>query len=298
MIEGLYGAHDLATDLGHDLLYDAMAQFQVQIDPDHDLHREVLSLKVLTEEPDVFQLATNMLAVSKSQGFCAFKGKAAKDILKLDDEVIASFETRLKEMFTSHKGERKVKVRHFRDGDAINFIVYHEERQKAELIFDAGNGSTEVNPLIFRPVRQDVLTYMPNVGKIEIETRTEKDRDAMRKTFGEVCLEDSNFFEETDSEKILNLSVLQKRDFSFDPDDGHHVTLTELTFQPRQAHIPRFTVSSRNVFETLETNDLRETLETWPIKSAKIKIHFAPNDRGKTICLSGTNKISFNRSSR
>lgn len=131
MIEGLYKAHDLSTKQGHEILSDAMDQNGINLDPDHELHVQVLALKLLNEDKATFDFATNMWTISKVDKFVTFKGKGPKEIPYLEDETIRRFETELKALFAAHEGERKVLVRHFKDGEAVNFIVYHEERKKA-----------------------------------------------------------------------------------------------------------------------------------------------------------------------
>lgn len=68
------------------------------------------------------------------------------------------------------------------------------------------------------------------MGKIEIETATEKDRNAMRRSFGKVCLGDDDFFEDKGSEELINFKVLQELDFAFDVDPGDQAALTDTIF--------------------------------------------------------------------
>ena len=128
MIEGIYKAHDLSSKHGHEILFDAMDQLRVNVDPEHELHVQVLALKLLNEDPTAFELATNLWTISKVDKFVSFKGREPKDIPPLEDATIREFETQLRAMFAEHKGDRQVLVRHFKDGEAVNFIVYHEER--------------------------------------------------------------------------------------------------------------------------------------------------------------------------
>ncbi len=296
MIEGIYKAHDLSTTHGHEILFDAMDQLRVNIDPEHELHVQVLALKLLVEDPTAFQLATNIWTVSKVDKFVTFKGREPKEIPPLENEIIHQFEKQLREMFAQHKGDRKVLIRHFKDNEAVNFIVYHEERKKAELTFHDETGEQTVDPLIFRPARQDFLSYLPNMGKIEIETATQKDRDAMRKAFGKVCLDDEDFFEDAGSEELNNFNVLQEQDFAFDVETGNQAFLTEVYFSVNQIGEPKFRIKSKDVFETLHRQQLLSCFRSANIREAKVKILFPGNRRGKTITLSGTNKIAFNRS--
>jgi hypothetical protein len=296
MVEGIYKAHDLSTKHGHEIIFDAMDQLCANIDPEHELHVQVLALKLLVEDPVAFELATSIWTISKVDKFVTFKGKEPKEIPELEDDTIRLFEDELKTMFAAHKGDRKVLIHHFKDGKAVNFIVYHEERKKAELTFQTDTGQQMVDPLIFRPVRQDFLTYLPNAGKIEIETPTEKDRDAMRKSFGKVCLSDEDFFEEDGSEELLNFKVLQEQEFAFDLEDGDQAFLAEAYFSTNQMNAPKFRITSKDVLDTLRRENLLQTFQQSSIREAKIKIIFNGTRRGKTITLSGTNKIAFNRS--
>lgn len=295
MMAVLHEVNDMCTPSGEQAMSEAEATHRVVLDPDNQLHREAHALKLRTEYPDTFGLAQDMWVTSKFKNIYSFKGRSAKEIPTLDDTMIDSFSRRLEEMFHSNNKRWRVKVRHFRDGDAVNFLVYHDEMPKSYLTLDE---KRSVQTGRFLPARQDLITYMPNVGKIEIETGSKKDREAMRRAFGEVCLGDPEFFEEKGADRLLNYAVLQNPDFEFTTHPHVFAALQEVSFFLNDAEGARITVKSSDVYETLRKSGQLELFRTANIGSAKIKIIFPENKRGKLIELSSTNKISFTRSSR
>jgi hypothetical protein len=169
---------------------------------------------------------------------------------------------------------------------------------KAEIQLQEDGTTLTVQPLIFRPARQDFISYFPSEGKIQIDNPSEKERESMRKAFGEVCLGDADFFEEEGSDATVDLTALASPDFDFQLDDGDSAKLTKIIYKLHQEHAPTFSVRSKDVFSTLETNGMRAALEDADIQSAKIKLVLPGNRRGKTITLKPPNRLSFNRSTQ
>ena len=297
MLEGIYRAYDLSTKQGHEILFDALEQSGVQIPGVHSLHVEVLALRVYSEFPQVFEMAYDFLTVSRVDRFTMFRGKDAKVL----EEVEANtewFEKALRKAFAVRKGTEKVLVKRFIDGDVQNFIVYHEERIRAVLEMKDKGETVDIQPLIFRPVKQDFIAYFPRFGKIEIESTTKRDTSILRTTFGKVFLGDEEFFDSKESETLIDLERLKDPAFEFELESGHQAALTDIRCQFGEKDAHRVEFNSKNVFQTLDTVKFREVLPDARLTSAKIKIVFPECRRGKTVTLSDTNKISFNRSTR
>ncbi|MDQ8184286.1 hypothetical protein [Pelagicoccus sp. SDUM812002] len=297
MLEGIYRAYDLSTKQGQEILMDALEQFGVEIPGVHSLHVEVLALRVLSEFPEVFEVAYDTLTVSRVDKFTMFRGKEARELEALE-EGTERFAKALRKAFAVRKGTEKVLVKRFTDGDVQNFIVYHEERVQAVLEMKENGETIDIQPLIFRPVKQDFIAYFPRFGKIEIESTTKRDTSILRTTFGKVFLDDPEFFDSEESETLINLERLKDPAFVFDLESGHYASLTDVRcqFGGKEAH--RVDFNSKDVFQTLEKLNLRPSLGEARLASAKIKIVFPECRRGKTVTLSDSNKISFNRSTR
>ena len=294
LLESLYMAYDLCTERGHEDLVAACVECGYSPDGNGELPVECLSLKVRTENEDAFTLAYDRYNLWRAERFTIFRGKSSASIT---DASAASnaFQTKLAELFRDHKNSDRVLVRHYQEGAYTNFIVYHEKRVKAELIFKGTRTRPKVSPTILRPAQQDFISYNNKTGQVEIEAGFEKEETTLRKAFAECCLKDEDFFDSPGSADRINLARIADDDFDMPVDEDHSAFLAELHFNIKQTHGPSFMVRSKNVMETLEKNNLRKRLAGGTIRRAVFKIMFPDDRRGKRIELSGTNKIKFKR---
>ncbi len=295
LFEGLYRAHDLCTERGHEDLVAACQEIpDYDPDPTGDLPVECLSLKVRTEREEAFNLAYDRNTLWSAERFSIFRGSAAKAIADVP-AAASRFQQRLAEVFKADKKSDRVLVRHYQEGPYTTFIVYHEKRTTVELIFKGTKTRPRVSPTVLRPAQQDFISYNQETGQVEIEARFESEQAALRKSFGECCLGDTDFFEGEDAANRLNLAKIAEPDFGMDVDDEHTAALVELHFTLKQQHAPSFVVRSKNVLETLEKNDLRKRIAGATIRRAVFKITFPDDGRGKRVELAGTNTVKFRR---
>jgi len=294
LLESLYMAYDLCTERGHEDLVPACDECSYSPNGNGELPVECLSLKVRTENEDAFTLAYDRYNLWRAERFTIFSGKSAAGIVDAD-AASSAFQAKLAEIFKDHKNSDRVLVRHYQEGAYTNFIVYHEKRVKAELIFKGTRMRPKVSPTILRPAQQDFISYNNETGQLEIEAGFEKEETALRKAFAECCLKDEDFFDSPGSSDRLNLARIAEDDFEMPVDEDHSAFLAELHFNIKQTHGPSFVVRSKNVMETLEKNYLRKRLAGGTIRRAVFKIMFPDDRRGKRIELSGTNKVKFKR---
>ncbi len=297
MVEALYQAYDLSTKQGHELMGEAIDQNQLTLPGLHDVSREVLALRLHIENPVTFTLATNLLFASQVDKFVSYKGKEPRAVADVAADVV-DFRAKLGELFVNRKGTDKIVVQHFTDGDALNFIVYHERRMTAELELKLNGAAVYVKSRSFRPARQDFIAYYPKTGRLEIETPIPKERDLMRTAFAVSFLKDEGFFSGPGSEVALRLQKLTEPGFAFSVDEGHYVALREITFKLPQNPAPTFTIKSKNAFTTLNLNRLRDTFAGATVKAALISIAFGEGKRPKRVELSSSNTLSFSRATR
>ena len=294
LLESLYMAYDLCTERGHEDLVSACDECSYSPNGNGELPVECLSLKVRTENEDAFTLAYDRYNLWRAERFTIFSGKSAAGIVDTS-AASSALQAKLAEIFKDHKNSDRVLVRHYQEGAYTNFIVYHEKRVKAELIFKGTRMRPKVSPTILRPAQQDFISYNNETGQLEIEAGFEKEETALRKAFAECCLKDEDFFDSPGSSDRLNLARIAEDDFEMPVDEDHSAFLAELHFNIKQTHGPSFVVRSKNVMETLEKNYLRKRLAGSTIQRAVFKIMFPDDRRGKRIELSGTNKIKFKR---
>jgi hypothetical protein len=295
-MEGLYRAYDLSNDRGHE---DLIAACQCQPDPYYPdpsgvLPVECLSLKVRTENEEAFNLAYDRCAMHQAERFSVFQGEAGRTISNVR-AATEQLERKLSAVFKDDKNSDRVLVRQYQEGAYTNFIVYHEKRTQAMLVFKGSRIKPKVSPTVFRPAQQDFVSYNSETGQIEIEARFEKEESALRKSFAECCFGEAELFEKPEAAQQLKLEVISCEEFTPEVDDGDSVALIELHFKLKQKHGPAFVVRSQNVLETLELNHMRKRLSNASISKAVFKIKFPDDGRGKRVEISGMNKISFKR---
>jgi len=295
LVEGLYQAYDLCTTDGHEALVAACAGL-AGYDPDIDgaLHVECLSLKVLTERPEAFELAYAHNSLTQAQRFTIVRGKVARAITD-PSAAAARFEAKMREVFKGDKKSDRVLVRQYQEGNRTNFVVYHERRTKAELTFGGTKSRPRIAPKVFRPAQQDFVSYDHTAGQVEIETRFEKEETSIRQGFAECCLGDAEFFEDEGAASRLVLDKIAEPGFELRVKGRDLASLVDLRFTLPQTHGPSFAVRSKNVLSTLEKNGLRSQLGPSMIQRATFKIVFPDDARGKRVELSGVNSVKFNR---
>lgn len=295
MMEGLYQCYDLATDVGHEYLANACNTFRpYNPDPNGDLPVECLALKVWTDHQDAFNLAYAEYSFGNAQRFSIFVGKDAT-ALKHVMQRAAKFQERLAKDFQEHKKSERVLVRHYEEGVRTNFVVYHEKRTEAKLIFKGSKTTPKVVSTVYRPLQQDFISYNGHTGQIDIEARFANEEEKLRQCFAESFFGDKEHFDGDEAADCLALGEIAKPTFAIDLPDEVVGALVELHFALAQEQGPLFKVKSKNMLRTLDLNGLRRKLDPKKIRCAVINLRFADEKRAKRVELIGSNKIKFNR---
>ncbi len=293
-MEGLYRAYDLSNERGHEDLIAACRDHNYEPDPDGKLPVECLSLKVRAENEDAFNLAYDRCTLHQAERFSVFQGEAGMAIADVP-AATERLQQRLSALFKNDKKSDRVLVRQYQEGAYTNFIVYHEKRTQAMLVFQGSRIKPKVSPTVLRPAQQDFISYNNKTGQVEIEARFEKEGGTLRKSFAECCFGDAELFEKPESAQKFTLGVIAREDFALDVDEGDSAALLELYFKLKQKHEPAFVVRSKDVLDTMKLNYHRKRLAGATIQKAVFKIGFPDERRGKRVELSGTNKIAFKR---
>ena len=295
MMEGLYRAHDLSSERGHEDLIAACRDYDIDPDPGGQLPVECLSLKVLTENEEAFDLAYDRNTLWHAERFSIFRGKSAKAIP--DPAAVAAQ--------VPGEAGRSVQGGQGQRPRARPAVPGRDLRQLHRLPREADQGRARVHraeepgkgscPRSWRPAQQDFISYNHETGQVDIEARFEHEETALRKHFAECCLGDAEFFESPEAGQRLNLTRITESDFSMPVNEDHTAELVELQFSLMQQHGPSFVVRSKNVLETLDKNYLRKRLAGGTIRRAVFKLGFPDDRRGKRVELSGSNKVKFKR---
>jgi hypothetical protein len=188
-------------------------------DPGGVLPVECLSLKVRTENEDAFNLAYDRCAMHQAERFSVFQGEAGQSIADVK-AATEQLQEKLSAVFKGDKNSDRVLVRQYQEGAYTNFIVYHEKRTQAMLVFKGSRIKPKVSPTVLRPAQQDFVSYNSETGQVEIEARFEKEESALRKSFAECCFGDPELFEKPEAAQKFTLDAIACEDFALEVDDG------------------------------------------------------------------------------
>jgi hypothetical protein len=270
-MDGLCRAYDLSTERGHEDLVASCRDHTYEPDPGGELPVECLSLKVRTENEEAFNLAYDRCAMHQAERFSVFQGEAGRSIVDVKTATDL-LQGKLSAVFKGDKNSDRVLVRQYQEGAYTNFIVYHEKRTQAMLVFKGSRVKPKVSPTVLRPAQQDFVSYNSETGQVEIEARFEKEESILRKSFAEYCFGDAELFEKPEAAQKFTLGAIACEDFALDVDEGDSAALIELHFKLKQKHGPSVIIRSKNVLETLELNHLRKRLSGATIQKAVFKI--------------------------
>jgi hypothetical protein len=288
----LYRVWDLCDEIGHEYLVAACDRQRPKYNPDPTgtLPVEGVSLIVRIEREEVFNLAYDMRNFRHAERFNLYQGKKGKQITKLG-EVTKRLRSKLERDFKGLKKSDRVIVRAYQEGSTFNFVIYHEKRVQAQLIFKGGRTRRKVAPLALRPVQQDYIRFDPTTGKAEVEARFSHEEEKLVLGFAECCLEDAQYFARSGNR--LNLARIADKHFTLKAERVEKAALTELQFTLDQKPKPLFTISSDDVFETLGFNGLLGKLAVGTIRRAVLTLKFEGDGKEKSVRLSGDKTISF-----
>lgn len=288
----LYRVWDLCDEVGHEYLIASCEKQRPKYNPDSSgaLPVEWLSLVVRIENEGAFNLAYDMRNFRQAERFNLYRGKNGKQIPNLA-AATKRLRSKLEKDFTGLKKSDRVIVRAYQEGNTFNFVVYHEKRVQAQLVFKGARNRQKIAPLTLRPVQQDYIRFNPTTGEAEVEARFSHEEEKLIGGFAECCLQDDQYFAK--SGPRLNLAIIADKHFSMKADGVERAALTELQFTLDQKPKPLFTVSSEDVFGTLEKNGLRRKLEAGTIRRAVLTLKFEGEGRGTSVKLAGDRTISF-----
>ena len=295
----LYKLNDLATKKGAEIIKDVIEQFKIPgPHPDSTVTRERAAVWLRKTSKGLFEHALDRLAIDGLQGTTMglFQGNFAFPIP--DAAVaVAGFEKQLTENLGKWKGAEAFNLRHYMDGNLLVTLVFCERTAEVQLEMDS---TKKVMTSIRRPVFQDVLFYNTSTGELEIEASQPAHREILRKSFALGVMNDDSFFPEEEHCRVLQLENLVERGFKLPTRATHRAIITGIKLKRqigKKFFISEHSCSRNDLIEILGWGTATSDTGLGTVASVRIELELGPGrfDR-KTIELSGTNRIKFNRS--
>jgi hypothetical protein len=288
----LYRVWDLCDEIGHEYLVTACDKAHPKFNPDPKGESPVewLSLMTRIAREDVFNLAYDMRNVRHAERFNLYKGEKGKQVADLAT-ASKRLRSKLKRDFKGMKKSEEVVVRAYQEGNTFNFVIYHEKRVQAPLVFKGARTRRKIAPFALRPLQQDYIRFDPGTGRAEVEARFATEEEKLVNGFAECCLEDAGYFAK--SGKQLYLEHITDDKFTLRAVGVESAALTELEFTLNQTPKPLFRIESNDVLKTLRLSRIRKQLAAGKIRKAAITLKLENDSREKTVKLSGIRTISF-----
>jgi hypothetical protein len=300
----LYELNDLSGPEGLEQVEAAMERFGLSgpiIEP--GFPPAVAALRLRNADPVAFQNALDRLFAHGLQGksVALFPGRTAVEVR---DERLAAegFERELTKQLSCWKDALGFSIRPYTDGRRLVILVFCERAATVQLEFDHSRKS--VKSLIRRPVIQDMLIYNQDNGELEIDASYQKHREILRSAFATGVMGDERFFRIEEETRVLNLQSLVRRGFALpvQPGSGHSAMITGIKVKHIGADKPvtfSFGANRHDAIEFIRDRDGMGLIEGGVVTSVRIELVLGPRrtDR-KSIELTGSNRIKFNRSTR
>lgn len=297
----LYKLNDLASKKGAEIITAVIEEFRIPCPhPDSTMTRERAALWLRNSNKNLFEHALDRLAIDGLQGTTMglFQGRLTVPIQE-PDVAVADFEKQLTKSLSGWKGAESFVLRHYMDNNLLVILVFCERTAEVQREMDHSKG--KVMTSIRRPVIQDVLFYNTATGELEVEAGQPSHREILRKSFAVGVMGDDSFFPQEEFCRVLQLQNLLKQGFNLPTRGTHRAIITGIKLKRgigKKYLTSEYSCSRNDLIAILGWNDTdMPTTGSGEVASVRIELELGPgrSDR-KTIELSGTNRIKFNRS--
>jgi hypothetical protein len=300
----LYELRDLSDQEGLEQIEAAINRYAIQVPIlEPGIPPVVAALRLRNADPAAFQHALDRLFAAGLQGksVALFPGRAALDVG--DEQVAANgFEAEMRRKLAHAKDAPGFTIRSYSDSRRLVILVFCERAAAVELEFDSSR--IELKSSIRRPVIQDMVIYNQDTGELEIEASYKKHREILRSAFAVGVMGDERFFSIEEETRVLSLQSLPRRDFALPviPGSGHSAMITGIKVKHLDEEKPvsvGFGTNRQDIIDFIRNRDGMGMIEGGVITGVRIELVLGPRrmDR-KSIELTGSNRIKFNRSTR
>ena len=192
--EALYRVDEMANDDGQERLQEAVAA-RPDLKLDGKLTREEFALEVFLADPKLLAEKHSELKLVRLTTFECYGSKKPVDRTKTfkppTAEVRAAMAKACDEWFASHnRGKKAARVDfHLIEGEYF-FIIRHGDTYIRTTSVD----EQKTEALHFRPEKDDVVVYAPDLDEIRIHAGTKGERELYRKEFGLRLFGDDQYF--------------------------------------------------------------------------------------------------------
>jgi len=220
----LHRIAELADQNGLRLLLERAAALRKELIPKqeaegHHLNPKHVALRTFLQHPDVFEAASDFLAIETRISLTEFSGPEENVHPEINDQVRKDFERGAGQLLVRDLLSSYCRIGWYEDDDELNVVVTHGE---AIVITQRVKDGVE-EPLTYRPVGHTNLAYDAVEGRLKVGGIAKALRPKMAEIFAATVLKRPGFFSGDGCQDLYTLEPIERRglgfvmDRSFDP---------------------------------------------------------------------------------
>jgi hypothetical protein len=248
LLEALYVLDDLADEAGHDQILTEAERRGINFDgmPD-DMSPGEFAIAVYRNHPELIRGCHEKITSRKIKNFQEYQAKDDKGLsFSAAKKKRKQLEDALAPWFEKMNRSRACEIYIYEEGREIKFVITHGRPYRTD---GSINKSLRRSRIAYRPQKHDMVTFDKETHILKINA-TQTEKEAYRKTFGQVLFEDDEYFPPGD---IYTLEPLRKGKEALKLVVGiESATLTELWVQLDAERGFNQVSKSRNLMDSIE----------------------------------------------
>lgn len=178
---------------------------EAQEDPKH------VALRVFLDYPQVFDAASDMMALMARTSFAEFAGEEEGIEAKLEESRMAEFEKAVAAMFERDMRSGHCRVGCYDDADELNLIIEHGSPVTTQEVLRGDKKQV----ISFRAAEHAILSYIAATGRLKISGVAKARGAELAELFADWMLANPGFFAGEDAQNLYTLESIQRAGFGF-----------------------------------------------------------------------------------
>lgn len=236
LVADLHRIAELGNAAGLEVILQQAARLGVRLsanaeENEHETQQEPkqIALRVFLDHPDVFDAASDMMALMARTSLAEFIGRDEGVDAVMDERTKAEFEAATASMFEQDMRSKYCRVGWYDDSDELVLVIAHGSPITTTPIVQRD----EERVISFRAAEHAVLSYNSTTGLLKIGGVAKARRADLAELFADKILGKPEFFAGDDAQNLYTLDPVQRAGFGFafnhDFDPGiQRVQITEV----------------------------------------------------------------------
>ena len=218
LIADLHRIAELGDQNGLHILLARAKALGVRLVPEDETDGEALhlnakhvALRTFLHHPQVFDAASDILALKARQSLGEFGGEAEGVEVELTEAAKAAFQTEMAQLLKADLMGSYCRLGWYGDEDEINIVVTHGTIVTTTQVIREGREEV----ISFRGAEHSVVAYQAETGRLKVGGVPKAQRLDVAGIFARIMLGRPDFFAGADSQNLYTLEPIEKQGFDF-----------------------------------------------------------------------------------